>query len=247
MFIPLRAERFYRRAVFITYLLIVINVVIHFGVAAASEKEVFLKTMDGEITFARVNTVHYAGGLLLGRDSVFSPRVISSMFIHGGWMHLIFNMLFLYVFGCAVEDLMGWWRFLLIYLLSGWFGDVAFALTCKREFALLIGASGAISGIMGAHVVLLPRNRVTVLWFFGYPLYVRMVTVSAWVVIGMWVVLQLLLAFTTGPGGGGVAYAAHIGGIGAGAVLALFIKHYLPFDKRPQRPEYPQFNQQEWS
>jgi len=240
LFIPLRAERLYRRRVFITYILLVVNVAIHFVVAATGYEAVILRSAEGEpIARVRVNSLHYQGGLLLPRDSLLSPRVISSMFLHGDWAHLIFNMLFLFVFGCAVEDLVGWLRFLVIYFLSGWFGDVAFALSYTNEFALLIGASGAISGIMGAHLVLLPRNRVTVLWMFGYPLYVRLLTVSAWLVIGMWVVLQLLMAFLAGPGGGGVAYAAHLGGIGAGAAIALLIRRFFPFEHRPEPQPLP--------
>ena len=238
-FIPLRAERSYRRPIWLVYVLIAINFVVHFASFAAPTKTVFIS--DGIPTMvAEVNTLHYYAGFLTTRDGLFSPQVVSSMFLHGGWAHLLFNMLFLFVFGCAVEDLVGWWRFLLIYFISGWLGTAAFVVTASGT-ALLIGASGAISGILGAHLVLLPRNQVTVLWWIvPHPFYVRLVTMPAWLVVGVWVAGQILFMLISG-GESGVAYAAHLGGIAAGALLALIIRRLLPFEPRPT-PAFDRFD-----
>ncbi|RKY14271.1 MAG: rhomboid family intramembrane serine protease [Planctomycetota bacterium] len=229
-FIPLRAERFYRRFVWLVYVLIAINFAVHFVSFAAPTKTVLLGD-ETPLMVAEVNSLHYYAGFLTTRDGLLSPQVVSSMFLHGGWAHLLFNMLFLFVFGCAVEDLVGWWRFLLIYFVSGWLGTAAFVVTASSGTALLIGASGAISGILGAHLVLLPRNRITVLWIVPYPLYIRLLTMPAWLVVGVWVAGQILFMLILGTEGG-VAYAAHLGGIAAGAVLALLIRRLLPFEPR---------------
>jgi len=230
-FIPLRAERFYRRLVWLVYVLIAINFAVHFVSFAAPTKSILLSE-NIPCVVAKVNSLRYYGGYLTTRDTLLSPQVVSSMFIHGGWAHLLFNMLFLFVFGCAVEDLVGWWRFLLIYFVSGWIGTAAFVITAPSRTALLIGASGAISGILGAHLVLLPKNRVTVLWWIvPHPFYVRLLTMPAWLVVGVWVAGQILFVLISGTEGG-VAYAAHLGGIAAGAVLALLIRRLLPFEPR---------------
>jgi len=229
-FIPLRAERFYKRFIWLVYVVIAINFVVHFASFAAPTKTILLNEKI-PWAVAEVNSLRYYGGYLTTRDTLLSPQVISSMFIHGGWAHLLFNMLFLFVFGCAVEDLVGWWRFLLIYFVSGWIGTAVFVITTPSKIALLIGASGAISGILGAHLVLLPKNRVTVLWIIPYPFYIRLLTMPAWLVVGVWVAGQILFVLVTGTESG-VAYAAHLGGIAAGAALAFVVRRFLPFERR---------------
>ena len=147
--------------------------------------------------------------------------VVTSMFLHGGFMHLIGNMLYLWIFGDNVEDSMGHTRFVLFYLLSGIAGAMAHAVAAPESVVPTIGASGAISGVLGAYLVLHPRAQVLVLIFFRFP-----VTLPAWIVLGSWIGLQLFNAAmeTGGSGGGGVAWLAHVGGFAAGAVLVIFMR-----------------------
>jgi membrane associated rhomboid family serine protease len=150
-------------------------------------------------------------------ESWFTP--ISSMFMHGGWFHLLGNMWFLWVFGDNVEDAMGHGGFLLFYLLAGLAAAAAQTLSSPTSAVPMVGASGAIGGVMGAYAIRFPRHRIDVLFFFGF--FIRVIPLPAWVMLGYWFVIQLLSG-TVGPAeGGGVAFWAHIGGFAAGAALAL--------------------------
>jgi membrane associated rhomboid family serine protease len=150
--------------------------------------------------------------------------VVTSMFMHGGWMHLIGNMLYLWIFGNNVEDAMGHGRFVVFYLLSGLAAALAQAFQDPGSTVPMIGASGAIGGVLGAYVLLYPQARVLVLiplGFFFYTLRIR-----ALYVLGFWFVLQFVSSALAGEQAGGVAYWAHIGGFVAGMVLI------LPFRKK---------------
>jgi membrane associated rhomboid family serine protease len=150
--------------------------------------------------------------------------VFTSMFLHGGWMHLIGNMLYLWVFGNNVEDAMGHLRFLVFYLLCGVAAVFAQALPDPSSTIPMIGASGAISGVLGAYLLLYPNARVLV----GIPIfvYIHATRLPALIVLGFWFVLQIVNSMLAGGGEGGVAWGAHIGGFVAGMLL-------LPFFKRP--------------
>jgi membrane associated rhomboid family serine protease len=148
--------------------------------------------------------------------------LISSMFIHGGFAHIIGNMLFLRVFGDNVEDRFGHVRFLIFYLVTGIVAGLAQVLLNPESNIPSVGASGAISGVLGAYIVMFRSNRVRV--FFGYGI----IDVPAWAMIGFWALQQFLatymtIARTEQTGGGGVAYAAHAGGFIAGVVLAFIL------------------------
>jgi membrane associated rhomboid family serine protease len=148
----------------------------------------------------------------------------TSMFMHGGWLHLIINMWFLYIFGDNVEDAMGVPRFVLFYLLCG-LGAVAAQLLSDPGSAIpMVGASGAIGGVMGGYALLFPRAPVHMLMFFGF-FFFRLV-VPAYFMLGYWFLLQLISAIpTTGTASGGVAFWAHIGGFATGIILVrLFCK-----------------------
>jgi membrane associated rhomboid family serine protease len=141
----------------------------------------------------------------------------SSMFIHGGWLHLIFNMWFLWIFGNNVEDSMGRLRFLLFYLLCGLGAAAAQIVTQTDSLVPMIGASGAISGVLGAYIVLFPQARVlTVIPLF---LLFPVVMLPAWALLIAWFALNLLQAATTIGAETGVAYFAHVGGFVTGLVL----------------------------
>jgi membrane associated rhomboid family serine protease len=161
--------------------------------------------------------------------------LLTSMFMHGGWMHLLGNMLFLWIFGDNVEDFLGSARYLFFYLLCGVLASLSHVgvtyLTGADPRIPCLGASGAISGVLGAYLVLFPQRRVTVILF-------RFLTdVPAYVAIGMWFLLQIIqsLGKIEADKGGGVAYGAHIGGFIAGMLLVRAVAvAFGPRDEQPQ-------------
>ncbi|MFP5350746.1 MAG: rhomboid family intramembrane serine protease [Gammaproteobacteria bacterium] len=148
--------------------------------------------------------------------------VFSSMFLHGGWMHLIGNMLYLWIFGNNVEDSMGHTRFVIFYLACGVAAALVQALPNPDSVIPMIGASGAISGVLGAYLLLHPRAHVLVLVPLGF--FTQLVRMPAMIVLGLWFVLQLVSQALADPKAGGVAFGAHIGGFVAGMVLIPFFK-----------------------
>jgi membrane associated rhomboid family serine protease len=143
--------------------------------------------------------------------------LLTSMFLHGSWVHLIGNMWFLWLFGNNVEDSMGHLRFLVFYLLTGLLAAVAHVISEPTSVVPIVGASGAISGVMGAYLVLYPRIRIQTLFIFV--IILRVIAVPAWFVLILWFALQLLSGYSTPVGGGGVAFWAHVGGFVAGVVF----------------------------
>ena len=142
---------------------------------------------------------------------------LTAMFLHGGWLHLLGNMLFLFVFGNNVEDRLGRLKYLLFYLACGYGATYGYALFTPSSSTPLVGASGAIAGVLGAYLVLFPRARVWSLLTFFFFLPVRL---PAWLVLGSWFFLQYV--YFRGAGlaeGGGVAYGAHVIGFLLGAAL----------------------------
>jgi membrane associated rhomboid family serine protease len=177
-------------------------------------------------------------GLLRGNTDLLAPVLLKStvsMFLHGGWSHIIFNMLFLWIFGDNVEDNFGSIPYLLFYLLAGYGAVLAQALLTPRSALPSIGASGAISGVLAAYLLLYPRAAVTallpipILFFFPF-------RVPAWLMIIVWFVGQLLSGYTSltdvAQMTGGVAYGAHVGGFLVGLVLTFF------FRRPERRPRY---------
>lgn len=149
--------------------------------------------------------------------------LFSSMFMHGGWMHIIGNMLFLWVFGDNVEDIMGPVRFILFYLLCGLAAAAAQIVTDPGSLIPMVGASGAIGGVMGAYAILYPKARVHMLIILV--VYVTTISVPAIFMLGYWFLIQLISGFgTLGVSGGGVAFWAHIGGFVAGVVLVFVFR-----------------------
>ncbi len=152
-----------------------------------------------------------------------AATLFTSMFLHGGFMHLAGNMLYLWIFGNNVEDAMGHVRFVIFYVLSGLAAAMAQALPNPDSTIPMIGASGAISGVLGAYLLLYPRARVLVLIPLGA--FSRVIYVPAMFVLGFWFVLQLISSALADPSQGGVAFGAHIGGFVAGMVLIPLFKH----------------------
>lgn len=159
--------------------------------------------------------------------------VLTSMFMHGGWFHLLGNMLFLWVFGNNIEDAMGHGRFVMFYLLCGVAAAAAQMAINPASAIPMVGASGAISGVLGGYLLLYPRVRVHTLIFFGF--YVTTIALPAYIMLGYWIFLQLLggLPALAGLEAGGVAFWAHIGGFVAGLVL---IKLFAKPENLARRP-----------
>lgn len=241
--LPLRDENPTELVPFVTVLIIVVNVMAWLFVQRAGAGHAFLNSLcqwgaiPGEIT----------GRLAAGATVPLGPRyacqvegaglvtVLTSMFLHGGWMHLIGNMWFLWVFGNNVEDSMGHVRFVVFYLLCGVLAAAAHIVSSPASAVPTVGASGAISGIMGAYLLLYPRVRVHTLLFFF--IFVRILLLPAWVLLLLWFGFQLLSGtLAAGAAGGGVAFWAHVGGFVAGvALIRLFARPMLTDAKREGR------------
>jgi membrane associated rhomboid family serine protease len=156
--------------------------------------------------------------------------LLTSMFLHGGIFHILGNMLYLWIFGDNVEDAFGRLGYLGIYIVSGLVGSLLQIAVAPHSTVPTIGASGAISGVMGAYLVLYPRARVlTVVPIF---FFLRFLYLPAPILLGFWILLQILYGCSSVQGGGGIAYFAHIGGFGAGALFGLLVR------KRVRRPWY---------
>ena len=167
----------------------------------------------------------------------FSPEVtlLTSMFVHAGFFHFAGNMLYLWIFGNNVEDAMGRIRFLVFYLLCGLGAAYAQVLMGPASRIPMVGASGAVSGVLGAYLLLFPHARIlTVIPIFLFP---HLVEIRAVFVLGFWIVIQVLNGFLTfSYEGGGVAWFAHIGGFAAGCVLiGLFKRRTVPWGWRRYR------------
>lgn len=148
--------------------------------------------------------------------------LVTSMFLHGGILHILGNMLYLWIFGDNVEDAAGHLLYLGVYLLSGVLGSGLHILVDPLSTIPTVGASGAISGTMGAYMVLYPRARVLTLVPIFF--FLRFVYLPASLLLGFWILLQLLHGCGSAPGIGGVAYFAHIGGFGVGVVCGLVMR-----------------------
>jgi membrane associated rhomboid family serine protease len=162
---------------------------------------------------------------------------LTSLFLHGGWLHILGNMLFLWIFGNNIEDRFGGLRYLLFYLGCGLVATYGFALINFRSTEVLIGASGAIAGVLGAYLILYPRARVWSLVPFLFFIPLRL---PAWLVLGLWFLLQWI--YTAGyaiTSAGSVAYLAHVFGFVAGVLVALLIRGAHGGEYPVAPPTYP--------
>lgn len=238
--IPIGDRNPTRNFVFINYLLLLANIVVFVY-------ELQLGTrLDGFISRWGVRSPEVIG-LLSGQLALLQPVLVKSlvsMFLHGGWLHIIFNMLFLWIFGDNVEDNFGSLPYLLFYLLCGVGAVLAQALLTPRADVPSIGASGAISGVLAAYLLLYPRASIRailpipILFLFSF-------FVPAWLMIVIWFGGQLLNSYAALTSAaemtGGVAYGAHVGGFVAGLLLTfVFRKRQLP----PRYESYQQYYHQ---
>jgi membrane associated rhomboid family serine protease len=167
--------------------------------------------------------------------------IFSSMFMHGGWLHIIFNMLFLWIFGNNVEDSMGRFRYAAFYLLGGVAAAAAQIAVSPDSTVPLVGASGAIAAVLGGYALLYPHARVLTL-FFAF--FIFILEIPAMILLGIWILLQFLpavgqLATPELGGGGGVAYFAHIGGFVFGLAAVTLFAHRRSSEYRGRGPKYP--------
>jgi membrane associated rhomboid family serine protease len=169
--------------------------------------------------------------------TVEALTLITSQFLHGGWLHLLGNLLFLWIFGNNVEDRLGRFRFLLFYLVGGAVAGLTHVAMDPDSTIPTIGASGAIAATLGAYLVLFPRARITSLVFLGF--FYQLIDVPAVIVLAFWFALQLIDGLAsigvTDTAGGGVAFFAHIGGFVFGAVVGLVLNAV----GRRRRPAVP--------
>jgi membrane associated rhomboid family serine protease len=161
--------------------------------------------------------------------------LLTTMFLHGGWLHILGNMLFLWIFGDNIEDTMGHARYLLFYLLCGVCASLGQVLVNTNSEIPLVGASGAISGVLAAYLVLFPTGKIKTLVLLGWIPFIFLL--PAWVHIGLWIVLQFIngvasLDVRTAETGGGVAYFAHIGGFIAGLILVWIFRDRDAYERQ---------------
>jgi membrane associated rhomboid family serine protease len=244
--LPLRDRDPTTRTPVVTVLLIIANVAVFLlvqrgGTLATTEDAQFEyehAAIPCEITQGHPLTVNElrnddCGSSLRGRelfpDKNVALSALVSMFLHGGWLHLGGNMLFLWVFGNNVEDKLGWFFYLALYIIGGAIALLAQVASDPSSTVPVIGASGAIATIMGAYLVWFPRARVltVILIFFIFP-----IELAAWVVLTVWFFLQ----FLTGPNSG-VAWMAHVGGFVFGVVVAALVRN-TDWWRRRSRPVY---------
>jgi membrane associated rhomboid family serine protease len=249
--IPLHDNIPTRRFPAVTVLLILTNVAAYILDYLTQQQVVVAHGID---RFGRqVDFVDMVGGLSAHYSLIpahvhndlaqYWPTIFTSMFLHGGFMHIAGNMLYLWIFGNNVEDTLGKVRFLLFYFACGTIGAFAHVAAAPDSMIPTVGASGAIAGLMGAYLVLFPRAEITTIvpiFFIG-----AVMEVPATIIIGFWAVLQFANAYWLNGGGmqgGGVAYMAHVGGFLAGVLLVLLLGgRRLVEQRREERYGYDEF------
>jgi membrane associated rhomboid family serine protease len=159
-------------------------------------------------------------------------RLVTALFLHADWAHLVGNLVFLLIFGLPAERAMGPWRFLLLFLAGGAFANLAAALSIGEPDRIIIGASGAVSAVIGAYLALFPRAKLGVVLPLG--LFLEFVRAPASLLIGIWVLLQVVFAYI-GPALGAVAWWAHLAGFAFGVVFAMFVRAAIARRLRRQR------------
>lgn len=213
--IPISDDNPAQRSAYVTWTLIVLCVATYlWELALGREMHAALNALGF------VPASYFSTRLTEAGDLGFPPAltILTSMFLHGGVLHLAGNMLYLWIFGNNVEDIAGHFRFLLFYVLCGVAAALAMAYIDPASRVPMVGASGAISGVLAAYVLFFPRAKVTVIVPLGIILYPFALT-AIWV-IGFWFVLQLVSAWLADPGQPGTAWWAHLGGFAAGLLLA---------------------------
>ena len=219
--IPLQDENPSRRIPFINGLLILINLAVFIY-------QHYVYPWGAAPLFLRLGCVPYEFTHFVDIDPRAAVPVpvtaVTAMFMHAGWLHLLGNMLFLWVFGDNIEDKLGHLRYLFFYLACGLAASLAHIVANPYSKVPSLGASGAIAGVMGAYLFLYPRARIKTLFIFLF--FIRVIRIPAFLLLGYWILIQMLsgLAESGSGGGGGIAWFAHIGGFGAGFALIILMR-----------------------
>ena len=207
--LPIRDHNPSGRTPYITYSIIFLNCIIFFSCWGSINDPVIINEF---FSIWALIPYHLSQG-----EGFYT--LLSSTFLHGGILHLAGNMLFLYIFGDNLEDQMGHFGFLAFYLLSGVGASIIYYMTAPLSPIPLVGASGAIAGVMGGYLLLYPKARVDVIFFIF--IFFKIISLRAWLVLGAWFLLQLANGTVLPSGKSGVAYWAHIGGFVVGSILCL--------------------------
>jgi membrane associated rhomboid family serine protease len=237
--IPISDEIRSRQVPYVTYGLVVTNVVVFLFTFLQGERaDALLMTFGAVPAYITDPAEHPLAFLTL----------LTSMFLHGGWLHLLGNMLYLYIFGDNVEDELGHVGYTLFYLAAGVIAGLAQVIVASRATVPAVGASGAIAGVLAIYLVLYPTAPVRVLVPSFY--FMRMARLPAAIVLGMWFVIQLFNGFLSlgmqTMATGGVAWFAHIGGFVAGLVVGLILRATRPRGLRVAQPPYPLQRRPPW-
>lgn len=244
---PYRDENQAQRASIITWMIIALNILVWIFVQGAGSSLALAKSVcelgliPGELTLSLPpGTAFPMGeGIACATDPGRQiSHVITSMFLHGSWMHILGNMWFLWIFGNNIEDSMGRGRFVVFYLLCGLFAALAQVIPHPASIVPMVGASGAISGIMGAYLVLFPRVRVFTLVPLGF--FLTTIALPAWVMLIYWMVIQFFGGLQSIGAAGGVAFWAHIGGFVAGMALIKLFSRRDYLEEHRSRHWHPQ-------
>ncbi|MEX0316719.1 MAG: rhomboid family intramembrane serine protease [Ruegeria sp.] len=230
--LPIRDHNPSGRTPYVIYLLMAANILIFLS---------YVGMMDN----ARlINRFFFDYAIIPARiaDGFSFETLVTSMFLHGGWMHLAGNMLFLWIFGDNLEDEMGHIPFLLFYFASGIGAGLIHVLASPASVIPTVGASGAIAGVMGGYLLLFPRARVDILLILL--IYFRIFSIPAFVMLGVWLGMQFLGGVSSDPDQGGVAYWAHAGGffVGLGLCIPLWLKRGGPtyWNRTHGHPPHPE-------
>ena len=179
------------------------------------------------LSFGMIPAILFGHSELSGHLKIIPPSlsILTSMFLHGGWMHIIGNMTYLYIFGDNIEERLGKLKFIIFYLVTGIFAALTQAIINPTSTIPMIGASGAIAGILGGYLVLYPKANIKVLFWFI--IFVKVIKIRAFIVLGGWIIIQFISFNGTDVNSGGVAYAAHIGGFISGILLINIMKNKI--------------------
>ena len=243
---PLRDDNPTTKPAIVTWLIIAINLAVWLVVQGAGNGEAVAASVcnygliPGELlqSVAPGASFPMGEGLACTLDAGRAPvHILTSMFLHGSWGHILGNLWFLFIFGDNIEEALGHLPFLLFYLASGAAAAAAQVLMDPTSIVPMVGASGAISGVLGAYLVLYPRARVQNLVFLGF--WITTLRLQAWVMLGYWFLLQLFGGFVQQVGGGGTAFWAHVGGFATGLVVGFLARGRVERNARwAMPPEY---------
>lgn len=212
---PLRDQDRTNTTPYVTYLIILINIIVFLYM-----QSLFKSGLEDFVAQYAVSTQ-----AILKGEKFYT--LVTSLFLHGGIGHIFFNMLFLQIFGDNLEEAYGHFKFIIFYLVCGTLASLTHVFVNPSSTLPLIGASGAIAGLMGGYLVLFPRNKIDVLIIFGF--FIRILTFPAVSILLFWILFQFIIGLgSLGiPGAGGIAYFAHVGGFVFGVIITLLLSPVL--------------------